>query len=126
MVDVLAADFARLGYAGVSGDGLASATRFLVLALGALYALAAIGGHVFVDFGSTRDKLLWTVLLVVGAALLVAGQLLAPRGTPSAVLVSMGAVLGGLPLFWTLVVPVAVAAVIACSVALARRGAAPA
>ena len=39
----------------------------------------------------------------------------------AALLVSLGAVMGGLPLFWTLIVPVAVAAVIACSVALARR-----
>jgi hypothetical protein len=109
----------------MSGEGLASTTKFLVLALGALYALAAIGGHVLVDDGSTRDIVLWTVLLVSGAALLFAGQLLAPRRTLSAVLISIGAVLGGLPLFWTFLVPVAVAAVIACSVALARRGAAP-
>jgi hypothetical protein len=108
------------------GEGLASATRFLVLALGTLYLLAAVGGHVFADFESTRDIVLWTGLLVAGAALLFAGQLLAPRGTPSALLVSIGAVLGGLPLFWTLLVPIAVAAVVACSVALARRGAAPA
>jgi hypothetical protein len=110
----------------MSGEGLASATRFLVLALGALYALAAVGGHVLVDFDSTRDVVLWTGLLLVGAVLLFAGQLLAPPGMPSALLVSLGAVLGGLPLFWTLLVPIAVAAVVACSIALARRGAAPA
>jgi hypothetical protein len=40
---------------------------------------------------------------------------------PAAVLLSAGALVGGFPLFWTLVVPIAVAAVIACSVALARR-----
>ena len=39
---------------------------------------------------------------------------------------SEDAVLGVLPLFWTVLVPVAVAAVIACSIALARRDAAPA
>ena len=65
-------------------------------------------------------------LLLCGAALLLAGQLLTPPGALSALLVSIGAVLGGLPLFWTLLVPVAVAAVIACSIALARRDAAPA
>jgi hypothetical protein len=36
------------------------------------------------------------------------------------------ALVGGLPLFRTLLVPIAVAAVIACSIALARPGAAPA
>ena len=47
-------------------------------------------------------------------------------GALSATLISVGAVVGGLPLFWTFLVPIAVAAVIACSIALARRGAAPA
>jgi hypothetical protein len=51
------------------------------------------------------------------------GQLTLPPSARSALLVSLGAVLGGLPLFWTLLVPVAVAAVIACSIALARRAA---
>jgi hypothetical protein len=110
----------------MSRDGLAPATRFLVLALSALYTLAAIAGLVLVDFSSTRDLVLWTVLLLCGAALLAAGQLLLPTGTASAAVVSLGAVLGGLPLFWTLLVPIAVAAVIACSVRLARRPATPA
>jgi hypothetical protein len=105
----------------MSGDGLASATKFLVLALSALYALAAVAGVVLVDFGSTRDRLLWTVLLLGGAGLLATGQLLLGSGPASAAVVAMGAVLGGLPLFWTLLVPIAVALVIACSVRLARR-----
>src|SRR5262245_37768012 len=110
----------------MTGDGLASATRFLVLALSALYAVAALACLVLADFESTRDILLWTLLLLVGAALLAAGQLLLPSGTASAVLISLGAVLGGLPLFWTLLVPVAVAVVIACTVKLARRPPSPA
>ena len=110
----------------MSRDGLAAATRFLVLALSALYALAAIAGLAFVDFDSTRDLVLWTVLLVAGAVLLAAGQLLLPTGAASAALVSLGALLGGVPLFWTLLVPIAVAAVIACSMRLARRPATPA
>jgi hypothetical protein len=110
----------------MSRDGLAAATRFLVLALSALYTLAAIAGLVLVDFHSTWDRVFWTVLLLGGAALLAAGQLLLPTGIASAALVSLGAMLGGLPLFWTLLVPIAVAAVIACSVRLARRPATPA
>ena len=110
----------------MSGDGLASATRFLVLALSALYALAMVAGLFLLDFGSTRDVVLWVGFLLAGAGLMLAGQLLLPRGPLSAVLVSLGAALGGLPLFWTLLVPVAVAAVIACSIALARRTSAPA
>jgi hypothetical protein len=110
----------------VSGQSLASTTRFLVIALGVLYLLAAVAGLAFVDFGSSRDSVFWATLLIVGAVLLLVGQLFLPRGALSATIVSVGAVLGGLPLFWTLLVPVAVAAVIACSIALARRGAAPA
>lgn len=101
-------------------EGLASATRFLVLALSVLYGVAAFGA-LFIDFDSTRDVILWVAFLVVGAASMVVGQLLLPPGGRSALLVSLGAAMGGLPLFWTLVVPVAVAAVVACSIALARR-----
>ena len=101
-------------------EGLASATKFLVLALSVLYLVGALGG-LLIDFDSTRDVVFWISLLVVGAALMLVGQLVLRRGWLSAVLVSVGAALGGLPLFWTLVVPVAVAAVVACSIALARR-----
>ena len=108
------------------GRSLASATRFLVIALGLLYALAAVGGLALVEFEHTRDIVLWTAFLAVGAALLLAGQLLVRPGALSAVLTSVGALIGGLPLFWTLLVPIAAAAVVACSIALARRGTAPA
>jgi hypothetical protein len=110
----------------MSREGLPSATRFLVIALSLLYALAAVAGPFLIDFHSTGAVVLWIAPLLVGAALLLAGQLLTPPGALSALLVSVGAVLGGLPLFWTLLIPVAVAAVIACSIALARRDTAPA
>jgi hypothetical protein len=92
-----------------------------VLALSVLYLLAAVGGLVIIDFDSTRDVVLWIVFLVAGAVLLLVGQLMLPPGGRSALLMSIGAALGGFPLFWTLIVPIAVAAVIACSIALARR-----
>jgi hypothetical protein len=103
------------------GEGLASVTRFLVLALSALYLIGALAGVLFLDFDEGRSLALWSVLLVAGAALMLVGQLFLPPGVASAALVSIGAALGGLPLFWTLLVPVAVATVIACSIALARR-----
>lgn len=105
----------------MSGDGLVSATKFLVFALSAFYALAAVVGVVAIEFDSTASRVLWLVLLLLGSSLLLVGQVALPPSGRSALLVSLGAVLGGLPLFWTLIVPVAVAAVIACSVALARR-----
>ena len=105
----------------MGGGGLVSATKFLVLALSALYALAGIAGFVAIDFDTTVSRALWLGFLLTGAVLLLVGQLAFPPGGRSGVLLSLGAVLGGLPLFWTLIVPVAVAAVIACSIALARR-----
>ena len=104
----------------MGSEGLASATRFLVLALSLLYVVGALAALV-IDFDSTRDIVFWISLLLVGAALMLVGQLVVPPGVRSALLVSVGAALGGLPLFWTLVVPVAVAAIVACSIALARR-----
>ncbi len=107
----------------MSSDSLASATRFLVLAMSALYILGAFAGLFIFDFDRTADVVLWLALILGGAALMLFGQLALPRGRRSAAMVSIGSVIGGLPLFWTLVVPVAVAAVVACSIALARRSA---
>ena len=92
-----------------------------MLALSVLYGLAAFAGVALIDFDTTRDIVLWLGLLLAGATLMLLGQLALPAGWLSAVLVSVGAAAGGLPLFWTLIVPIAVAAVIACSIALARR-----
>ena len=107
----------------MSGEGLASATRFLVLALSMLYVLAAFGGFAFANFGTARDVVLWLAFLLGGGGIMVRGQIFLPPGARSGLLFWIGAGMGGLPLFWTLVVPIAVAAVITCSVTLARRAA---
>jgi hypothetical protein len=104
-------------------DGLASATRFLVFALAGLYGVAAIVVLLYAGWDAGRTTS-WLVFLLGGAGLMLLGQILAPAGWLSATLVSLGAVVGGLPLLVTIVVPIAVAAVIACSVALARAHAA--
>ena len=105
---------------------LASATRFLVFALAGLYGMAAIVVLLYAGFEAGRT-VSWLAFLLIGAGLMLVGQLLAPPGWATAVLVSAGALLGGLPLLVTIVVPIAVAAVIACSIALARaRSSAPA
>ncbi|MFO7571407.1 MAG: hypothetical protein R6W48_02255 [Gaiellaceae bacterium] len=93
-------------------------------ALSALFVLAAIAGLLFLDYDAGR-AVLWVAVLVGGAALMLAGQRIEHPSALSATLVSFGAVVGGFPLFWTLIVPVAVAAVIASSVALARRRSVP-
>jgi hypothetical protein len=107
--------------------GLASTTRLLVLALSLLYLTAALAGVLWIDFDTTRDLVLWLAFLCGGAALMLAGELAAGSpGWRSATLVSIGAAAGGLPLFWTILVPVAVATVMACTIALARSRSTPA
>ena len=105
---------------------LASATRFLVLALSALYVVVGLAGAAFVtDEGSATVS--WLVFLLGGAVFMLVGTFLL-KAPPwlSAALVSLGASVGGLPLFWTVIVPLASAVVIASSIALARQRSAPA
>jgi len=105
---------------------LAGATRFLVLTLVAFYAVAALAGALFLtDSGAATAS--WLTFLVGGAVFMLLGTFVLK--TPpwlSAALVSAGASIGGLPLFWTVVVPLASAVVIASSIALARQRSAPA
>jgi hypothetical protein len=91
-----------------------------VYALSALFVLAAIAGPLFLDYDATR-AVAWVAVLLGGAALMLVGQRIERPPALSATLVSIGAAVGGFPLFWTLIIPVAVAAVIASSIALARQ-----
>jgi hypothetical protein len=105
---------------------LAGATRFLVLALSALYIVAGFAGAAFLtDSGSATAS--WLTFLVGGAVAMLLGTFVL-RSPPwlSAALVSLGASVGGLPLFWTVVVPLAAVVVMASSIALARQRSAPA
>jgi hypothetical protein len=95
--------------------------RILSLVLGAIFLVAGTIG-IFVDFDTTRDTILWVTFLYGGAALIFIGQWAARySGWFSAALVSIGAAAGGLPLFWSILVPLAAAVLIALSFALARR-----
>ena len=94
---------------------------WLAFVLAVVYTVAGAIG-VFADFDDTSDVVIWLVLLWGGAALLIACIfLVAAESTLSAALMSLGAAAGGLALFWTLVIPVAVAAIVAMSFAIARR-----
>lgn len=101
-------------------SSLPDAKRFLVYALAALYVVAAIASPAFRGFEADRD-LVWMGVLGGAAILLVAGQRLERAPRLSAWLVSLGALAGGLLLFWTVIVPIAVAVVVALSIELARR-----
>ncbi len=102
-------------------------TRILALALAGIYALAALGG-LLAEFDTTRDTVFWVGFLGGGAMVILIGLYFGAIVSPwlSAAMVSIGAAAGGLPLFWTIVVPLAAAVLIAMSFAVARRPAAPA
>ena len=96
-------------------------TRILALVLAGIYAIAALGG-LLADFDTTRDTVLWVGFLGGGAALILISPFFAGISPyVSAAAVSIGAAAGGLPLFWTIIVPLAAAVLIAMSFALAKR-----
>jgi hypothetical protein len=93
--------------------------RGLVAALVTIYVASAIAG-LFSD--SIGNKVLWVILLGGSAALIVAGTVL--RKAPpwiSVGLVSVGAIVGGVLLLWTLVVPIAAALLVGLTFSLSRR-----
>ena len=71
------------------------------------------------------DQVLWVVFIAGGGLLLIAG-LRSIEHSPwlGATLVSLGGVAGAVPLFWTLVGPLAAIALIVLSIRAARRASA--
>jgi hypothetical protein len=91
------------------------------LVLAGIYVVAALVG-IMAEFDRTRDTVLWVSFLGGGALLIMLGHRKAHSSPPLAALfVSLGAAAGALPLFWSILVPIACAAVIALSVAIARQ-----
>ena len=95
--------------------------QVLALVLAAAYLIAAIVA-VLAGLDGTTSAVLGFVLLVAGALLILLGIYVARAPTwLAAALVSLGATMGGLPLLWTLVVPLAISVIIALSFAIARQ-----
>ena len=104
---------------------LAGATRFLVLALVALYVVAGLTGLFLIE--SASERVPWLIFLVGGAVAMLLGTFVVRSPAwLSAALVALGASVGGLPLYWTIVVPIASVVVMASAIALARQRSAPA
>jgi FtsH-binding integral membrane protein len=94
--------------------------RITALGLAAIYAIAGIGG-MLADWDA-GETVLWVAFLVGGALVIVIGQRLFDSSpTLAGILVSVGAAAGAFPLLWSIIVPVAVAVVIALSVTIARQ-----
>jgi hypothetical protein len=72
----------------------------------------------------TSDQVLWIVLLVGGGAVVLIGLRLFERfAWLGAALVSIGALVGALVIFWTVVAPLGAIALVVLSLLCARRGA---
>ena len=98
---------------------------------GAAYVLAGILGGAFWpshwEEASRADQVLWLAFLAGGGVLVLAGLRLLQRAPwTGAALVSLGAVAGAVPLFWTLAVPLVAIALVVLSIKYARRVAATA
>lgn len=99
--------------------------------VGVAYVLIGIVGGLWSshwDEASASDQILWVVFLVGGAVLLFIGlRISRQRRWPGAALVSLGAVVGALPIFWTIAAPILAIALVVLSMMYARRaGTAPA
>jgi len=78
---------------------------------------------------STSDQVIWVVLLVGGGILVFLGLRMSRRSPwLGATLISVGAVAGALPIFWTILALVVAVALVVLSIMYARRaaGASPA
>jgi uncharacterized membrane protein len=73
------------------------------------------------DSASGSDQAWWVILMVGGAILLVAGLRLFPRSNwGGAILVSVGAFFGALPIFWSFVALVLAVVIVLLAVRHAR------
>jgi hypothetical protein len=97
---------------------------------GIVYIVVGIVGGLWPghwDGSSTGDQALWFVFLIGGGVLLLAGLRLFQRSPWSgAALVSLGAVAGALPIFWSVAAPLVAIALIVLSFMYVRRAAAAA
>jgi hypothetical protein len=76
----------------------------------------------FWDDTGTDDQIFWIVFLVGGGLLLLAGLRISARSPwPAAALISLGALAGGVPIFWTVIGPIAALTLVVLSIVYARR-----
>ena len=100
------------------GLGMFTAVAYLIVGVaGAIWP-----GHW--DDAAASDQLVWAVLLIAGGLVVLAGlRMLSRAPTRGATLVSLGAVVGALPIFWALLPLLLAVALVVLSALHARRAA---
>jgi hypothetical protein len=111
--------------AATQRSGLEMALLGLGMFTGIAYLVVGVAGAIWPghwDEAAASDQILWAVFLIAGGLLVLAG-LRVLHGTPGrgAMLVSIGAVLGALPIFWALLPLLLASALLVLSVLYARR-----
>jgi len=107
------------GFAAMTSQRVSRIHRGLIAALVSIYIAFAIVG-IFWDF--VDGKVLWVVILGGAAAAIVIGAVV--RNAPwwiSVGLISVGAIVGGVVLLWTILVPLAAAVLVALTFSISRR-----
>ena len=111
--------------AAAQRSGLEKTLLGLGMFTGIAYLIVGVAGAIWPghwDDAAATDQILWAVFLIAGGLLVLAG-LRVLRGAPGrgATLVSLGAVLGALPIFWALLPLLLATALLVLSVLYARR-----
>jgi hypothetical protein len=104
---------------------LDKALRGLGTFTGVAYLIVGVVGAIWPghwDEAAASDQVVWAVLLIAGGLLVLAGLRLLHRAPArGGTLVSIGAVVGALPIFWALLPLLLAVALIVLSVVFARR-----
>jgi hypothetical protein len=113
--------------AATQRSGLETALLGLGMFTGIAYLVVGVAGAIWPghwDEAAASDQILWAVFLIAGGLLVLAG-LRVLHGAPGrgATFVSIGAVLGALPIFWALLPLLLALALLVLSVLYARRAA---
>ena len=108
-------------------ESLGKALFWLGLFVGVAYVIIGIAGGIWPghwDDAPASDQIAWVVLGVGGGILVLGGlRLLSRSPVAGAALISLGAILGALPIFWALLPLLLALALIVLSVVYARRAA---
>ena len=97
--------------------GLEKALRGLGMFTGVAYVIVGVAGAIWPghwDDAPASDQIVWAVLLIAGGLVLAGLRTLRRAPVRGATLVSLGAVVGALPIFWALL-PLLLAVALVCS-----------